>query len=74
MSEPLPHTFIQWKGTDLCMDLYCKCGGGAHIDGFFQYRVQCEDCGQCYELGTSVTLTPVADLNWEDALNPDERP
>lgn len=27
-----PTGFIQWKGTDVCMDVYCKCGYHSHID------------------------------------------
>lgn len=23
---PAPTTFVQWKGTDVCMDVYCLCG------------------------------------------------
>ena len=32
-------TFIQWKGTDVCMDFHCKCGAHLHIDGMFVYKV-----------------------------------
>ena len=64
----LPDTFIQYKGTDLCMDLYCKCGEATHIDGMFKYRVQCEECGQWDALGTKVSLTEVPDGNWQDNL------
>lgn len=46
--------FIQWKGTDLCMDFYCPCGGGGHLDAAFAYYVQCPDCLAFYEMGTQV--------------------
>lgn len=23
---PTPNGWIQWKGTDVCMDVYCSCG------------------------------------------------
>ena len=45
--------FIQWKGTDLCMDLYCPCGDGPHIDSEFAYYVEC-GCGKVYQMGTQV--------------------
>jgi hypothetical protein len=32
-----PHGWIQFKGTKLCMDVYCKCGTHTHIDGEFVY-------------------------------------
>lgn len=25
-SHDKPHGWIQWKGTDVCVDIYCKCG------------------------------------------------
>lgn len=49
---PFPHepkrddwtTFIQWKGTDVCMDWYCpNCGKHNHEDRDFMYEVQCYD-------------------------------
>jgi len=27
--EGRPHGWVQWKGTDVCMDVHCACG---HID------------------------------------------
>lgn len=48
--------FIQWKGTDLCMDLHCPCGTHGHIDSDFVYGVRCPGCGAIYELGTQVIL------------------
>jgi len=51
--------FIQWKGTDLCMDFSCPCGGGGHFDGYFAYHVRCLDCGQVYRMGTQVIARKV---------------
>jgi hypothetical protein len=48
--------FIQWKGTDLCMDLHCPCGVHSHIDSEFVYAVRCPGCGAVYEMGTQVIL------------------
>lgn len=45
-----PHAFIQWKGTDVCMDFHCKCGAHCHFDGYFAYVVQCSHCKTKYEM------------------------
>jgi hypothetical protein len=52
--------FVQWKGTDVCLDFYCDCGpdGGGHYDGYFAYGVRCSACGRTWELPTDLTLTP----------------
>lgn len=52
-------TFIQWKGTVVCMGWDCKCGVHHHVDGDFCYVLQCADCGRIYMVGTEVTLTEV---------------
>lgn len=52
--------FIQWKGTDLCMDFYCKCGGHSHFDGYFAYTIKCPDCGAVYKLDPKVNMTEVS--------------
>jgi hypothetical protein len=46
--------YIQWKGTDVCLDFYCKCGKHCHYDGYFAYVVQCPSCDRVYELGQRV--------------------
>ena len=43
-----PHGWIQWKGTDVCMDIHCKCGESTHIDADFAYHVKCGSCGTVY--------------------------
>jgi len=54
-----PDAFIQWKGTDACLDLYCTCGGQFHFDGYFAYELTCGRCGQTYELPNTFRLNPV---------------
>ena len=44
------HAFIQWKGTDVCMDFYCDCGVDFHIDAFFAYAIKCPSCGSIWEM------------------------
>lgn len=44
-------TFVQWKGTHLCMDFYCPdCDGASHFDGYFAYNIKCPHCGVYYEM------------------------
>jgi len=51
--------FIQWKGTDICMDFNCKCGHQNHYDGRFAYYVQCAGCKQIYKLADSIEMEEV---------------
>lgn len=44
------HCYIQWKGTDVCMDFRCDCGDGGHFDGYFAYAVKCPGCGAVWEM------------------------
>ena len=43
-----PHGWIQWKGTNVCMDIHCECGELTHIDADFSYHVKCGNCGIVY--------------------------
>ncbi len=51
-----PYAFIQWKGTDACMDFYCRCGAQHHFDGEFAYYYRCKACGLHYKVGSYVAL------------------
>ena len=57
--HPEPHGWIQWKGTDVCMDIRCACGELTHIDEEFCYHVKCGACGKVYECGGFVKLFPL---------------
>lgn len=73
-----PHTFIQWKGTDVCMDFHCECGAHCHFDGDFAYVVKCPHCGTAWEMPCHVFPRKVDSRTYafhvEDAkpLEPDE--
>lgn len=54
--EAESHGWIQWKGTDVCIDLHCVCGQGGHVDGDFMYRLKCPKCGRQYLAGQNITL------------------
>lgn len=51
--------FIQWKGTEICMDFHCECGHSNHYDGFFAYVVKCKNCGKLYALSHNVEMIRV---------------
>jgi len=61
VSNDDPHGWIQWKGTDVCIDLHCACGTLGHVDGDFVYQVKCTDCGQHYAVGMNVVLAPMTE-------------
>jgi len=58
MFAPFPGSdaemFIQWKGTDVCIDFLCPCGGEGHFDGDFAYFIRCPSCRAVYRMGTQV--------------------
>ena len=54
-----PHTFIQWKGTDVCMDFTCVCGACSHFDEEFLYFVKCVACDRIFVIGTRVVAVQV---------------
>lgn len=56
---PTPHGWIQWKGTDVCMDITCTCGFISHFHGEFCYHVKCPKCGQVYECSGFFRLHPL---------------
>ena len=57
--ENQPHGWIQWKGTDVCMDVHCKCGELAHVDDDFAYFVKCGGCGTVYFCNGHIELIEV---------------
>ena len=54
-----PHAWVQWKGTDVCMDVYCKCGSHCHVDASFTYFVKCSYCGTVYMCNGHIELIEV---------------
>ena len=52
----MSYGFIQFKGTDLCMDINCSCGVVSHVDGDFGYNVQCPACGTAYQCNPHISL------------------
>ncbi len=56
MYKGKPHGWIQWKGTDVCMDIHCECGCLSHIDADFLYHVKCPECGNVYSCNGHIEL------------------
>lgn len=54
-----PRGWIQWKGTDVCMDVTCECGHQGHFDGDFFYFFECPACHKKYAVGQTVKLIPL---------------
>lgn len=52
------HAWIQWKGTNVCMDVHCVCGAHGHVDADFAYFYACR-CGRRFAVGQSVPLIEV---------------
>lgn len=53
-----PFCFIQWKGTDACLDLHCTCGVVEHFDGFHLYAIICK-CGREYRMPEYIHFTEI---------------
>lgn len=53
------HGWVQWKGTNVCMDVHCACGALGHIDADFAYFLRCAHCGRVYATGCNVKLIPL---------------
>ena len=56
--------YIQYKGTDLCADLYCDCGTHLHVDEYSAYAVQCWNCKAIWELPQNVTMVKVIETQF----------
>lgn len=55
-------TFIQWKGTDLCMDFWCpECACQSHLDGMFAYAIRCDGCDSYFEMPTDAPVKRLAE-------------
>jgi hypothetical protein len=72
IKQPLPYAFIQWKGTDVCMDFYCDCGADHHIDGHFVYAVKCHACGAVWEMPSHIIPRKIASHDCTCETRPEE--
>jgi hypothetical protein len=51
-----PSAWIQWNGTDVCMDWDCVCGAWCHLDGNSAYHIKCPKCGRVYFVNGHIQL------------------
>ncbi len=60
--KPEAWAYIQWKGTDVCMDIACiNCHAVGHFDGFFAYELRCPSCGQIHKMATMIGYSMIDD-------------
>jgi len=52
----MPKCWIQWKGTDVCMDFNCACGKSSHVDADFAYNIKCPYCGRFYSCSGHIEI------------------
>ncbi len=65
-----PSGHIQWKGTDVMMDVHCLCGAvGGYVNGMFNYYIKCPECNRVYRVSPYVELVPAVEGD-EYADNP----
>lgn len=58
-----PFGWIQWKGTNVCMDFHCECGEMGHVDAEFAYAIKCGACGALYEMSGFVEVKRVESVD-----------
>lgn len=63
-----PHIWIQWKGTNVCCDIHCRCGMRSHFDGDFLYFFRCPGCKQVWEVGTHMVIYPVNEADLDGSI------
>lgn len=62
-----PFGWIQYKGSDICVDIHCSCGELSHYDGDFAYAVRCPHCQKAWVLGQTVRLVELSqDIEQQD--------
>lgn len=54
---PEPHTFVQWKGTELHGTAHCDCGNDIGIRDLFAYEVDCTACSSHFHVNPHVRMT-----------------
>lgn len=67
--KEIPHGFIQWKGTNVCIDVFCECGHHGHFDGMFFYFFECSKCGKRYKVGANIKLIPLTENESKEVEN-----
>ena len=60
-APPPPCAWLQWKGTNACMDVWCTCGDHAHVDADYAYFYECSKCGAKFLVSGYVALVPLTE-------------
>lgn len=66
-SEKTAQGWIQWKGTNLCMDFHCVCGELTHVDDDFTYLLRCSKCKRVYWPQAWVNMVELTGEDLKDA-------
>lgn len=65
-----PKIFIQWKGTEVCCDLYCICGNQFHLDTEFMYAIEYPHCHRKFEVSAMIEMRELSEeelvKDWKD--------
>lgn len=61
-----PFARLQWQGTEACLDLYCACGDGDHLDEWAPFVVKCRNCGRIYALSPYIQMVEVPQQQHEE--------
>jgi hypothetical protein len=54
------HGWLQWKATNVFIEIRCICGETSDFDGYFMYAVQCPYCKRIYMANEHIQLIEVA--------------
>lgn len=54
-----PSGWIQWKSTDVSIDVSCECGYHGHVSGYFAYTIKCPDCKRVYFLNGHIQMIEI---------------
>lgn len=65
-----PHGFVQWKGTEVCMDVHCSCGELTHVDADFAYTIRCGACEKLWAVCPNVRLVEISEAELEGRNEP----
>lgn len=57
----MPFGWVQWKGTNVCLDIHCVCGTLSHLDADFAYYVRCPNCKRVYGVNGHVELVELTE-------------
>lgn len=64
---------LQWKGTDVCLDVTCQCGAESHLDGYIFGKWRCGACGLAFQLPHLTITAYEIEGTGSETLAPDER-